>query len=38
MWIAKQMARYAFAAERNCLHEITKQVKDVVKLRGMDAS
>lgn len=38
MWIAKQLTRYAFAAERNCLHEITKQVKDVVKLRGMDAS
>ena len=37
MWIAKRLAGYAFAAERNCLHEITKQVKDVVKLRGLDA-
>jgi hypothetical protein len=35
MWIAKQIARYGNLFEKSHLHSITKQVKDVLRVRGL---
>ena len=35
MWLARQLKRYSFSTVQNKIYSIPKQVKDVVKLRGL---